>query len=254
MNDICFVENLSFSYNSSRKIIENVSFKISNEEIVGILGKNGSGKTTILNLLTGFLKDYTGSITIKDKDIKNFSLKERAKTISYIQQTRLLIPDYYCVEDFILEGRRPFRNFGFYNEEDYALLEKVIQQCFLEKYRNKYVNEISGGEFQRCVFAKALMKQCDFFLFDEPISAMDIKYQKDFFSLLTFAKQELHAAVVFSIHDINLAVTYCDRLIVMNDGKILYDGDSKKITKEILSKAFEVEISDKCSKGVHFYY
>lgn len=98
------------------------------------------------------------------------------------------------------------------------------------------------------------MKQCDFFLFDEPTSAMDIKYQKDFFSLLTFAKQELHAAVVFSIHDINLAVTYCDRLIVMNDGKILYDGDSKKITKEILSKAFEVEISDKCSKGVHFYY
>ena len=204
MNDICKVENLSFSYNFSRKIIDNLTFEIKKGEIVGILGKNGSGKTTILNLMTGFLKDYSGSITINGKDIKNFSLKERARTMSYIQQSRLLIPDYYSVENFILEGRRPFRKFGFYNEEDYALLEKVINQCGLENYRNQSVNEISGGEFQRCIFAKALMKQCDFFLFDEPTSAMDIKYQKDFFSLLTLAKQELEAAVLLSIHDINL--------------------------------------------------
>ena len=254
MNDICKVENLSFSYNSSRKIIDNISFGIKKGEIVGILGKNGSGKTTVLNLITGFLKDYSGSISINGKDIRNFSLKERAKTLSYIQQSKLLIPDYYCVEDFILEGRRPFRNLGFYNEEDYALLERVIKQCGLEKYREQSVNEISGGEFQRCVFAKALIKQCDFFLFDEPTSAMDIKYQKDFFSLLTLAKQELEAAVVLSIHDINLAVKYCDRLLVMAGGKLLYDGNSKQISKDILSKAFELKIVDKCSDELHFYY
>ena len=86
MNEICKVENLSFSYNPSKKIIDDVSFDIKSGEIVGILGKNGSGKTTILNLITGFLKGYAGSITIKGKNIKDFSLKERARTMSYLQQ------------------------------------------------------------------------------------------------------------------------------------------------------------------------
>ena len=254
MDDICKVENLSFSYNPSRKIIDNVSFGIKKGEVVGILGKNGSGKTTILNLITGFLKNYSGSITLRGKNIKDFSLKERSRAMSYIQQSRPVIPDYYTVEDFILEGRRPFRNFGFYNKEDYNLLEKIIKQCRLGNYKNQAVNEISGGEFQRCIFAKALMKQCDFYMFDEPTSAMDIKYQKDFFSLLTLAKQELQAAVLLSIHDINLAVKYCDRIIALKSGTIVYDGEAKRISSEILSEAFETKITDKCTDDVHFYY
>lgn len=254
MNDICCVDNLSFSYNPSRKIIDDVSFKITNGEIVGILGRNGSGKTTILNLITGFLKNYSGSITIKNKNIQDYSLKTRARTMSYIQQHRLLIPDYYTVEDFILEGRRPFRNFGFYNSDDYVLLDKVLKQCNLENFKMQTVNEISGGEFQRCIFAKALMKQCDLFIFDEPTSAMDIKYQKDFFELLSIATKELNAAIILSIHDINLAVKYCDRLIVLDSGKILYDGNSKQITKEILSQAFDIELTNSLPSEPYFYY
>ncbi len=254
MNEICKVDNLSFSYNPSKKIIDDVSFDIKSGEIVGILGKNGSGKTTILNLITGFLKGYAGSITIKGKNIKDFSLKQRARTMSYIQQSHLIIPDYYTVEDFILEGRRPFRKFGFYNDEDYNLLEKIIRQCGLENYKTQSINEISGGEFQRCVFAKALIKQCDFYMFDEPTSAMDIKYQKAFFSLLTLAKQELNAAVVLSIHDINLAVNYCDRIITLKAGRIIYDGEARNLSSEILSDAFETEITDKKPDEKYFYY
>lgn len=254
MNDVCIVDNLSFSYSPSNKIIDNLSFKISNGEIVGVLGKNGSGKTTLINLMTGFLKQYSGSITIKGKEINDYSLKERARIVSYIQQSRLSIPDYYYVEDYILEGRRPFRKFGFYTEEDYELLEKVLKKCSLEKYRKQHINEISGGELQRCVFAKALMKQCDFFIFDEPTSEMDIKYQKEFFELISIAKQELNAAIVLSIHDINLSIKYCDRLIVLNSGEILYDGKSKFITKEILSEAFDTLVSAKCTDSLHFYY
>ena len=254
MNDVCIVENLSFSYSPSKRIIDSLSFKISNGEIVGILGKNGSGKTTLINLMTGFLKNYSGSITIKGKNIEDYSLKERARNVSYIQQSHLSIPDYYCVEDFVLEGRRPFTKFGFYTEEDYALLEKVLKQCSLGSYKTQHINEISGGELQRCVFAKALMKQCDFFIFDEPTSAMDIKYQKEFFELISIAKQELNAAIVLSIHDINLSIKYCDRLIVLNSGKILYDGKSKLITKEILSEAFDTLVSEKCTDPLYFYY
>ena len=206
MDDVCIVENLSFSYSPSKRIIDNLSFQISNSEIVGILGKNGSGKTTLINLMTGFLKNYSGSITIRGKNIEDYSLKERARNVSYIQQSHLSIPDYYCVEDFVLEGRRPFTKFGFYTDDDYELLETVLKQCSLETYKKQHINEISGGELQRCVFAKALMKQCDLFIFDEPTSAMDIKYQKEFFELISIAKQELNAAIVLSIHDINLSI------------------------------------------------
>lgn len=254
MDDVCIVENLSFSYSSSKRIIDNLSFQISNSEIVGILGKNGSGKTTLINLMTGFLKNYSGSITIRGKNIEDYSLKERARNVSYIQQSHLSIPDYYCVEDFVLEGRRPFTKFGFYTDDDYELLETVLKQCSLETYKKQHINEISGGELQRCVFAKALMKQCGLFIFDEPTSAMDIKYQKEFFELISIAKQELNAAIVLSIHDINISIKYCDRLIVLNSGKILYDGKSKLITKEILSEAFDTLVSEECTDPLHFYY
>lgn len=254
MNELCNVKNLSFSYSPSKIILDDISFSINKNEIVGILGKNGSGKTTILNLITGFIKKYSGTIAIEEKDIKEYSIKKLACSMSYIQQSKIFIPDYYIVEDFILEGRRPFRNFGLYTKKDYTLLEDVLKQCNLENYRKQSINEISGGEFQRCLFAKALMKQCSLFIFDEPTSAMDIKYQKDFFELLKLAKKNLNAGIIISIHDINLSIKYCDRLIVLNSGKIIYNGDAKKITKEILSEAFDTEFFDKCTEEVYYYY
>jgi len=235
-------------------ILDDVSFSVNEGEIVGVLGRNGSGKTTLLNLMTGFLKVNSGEILIKNQNIENLSLGECAKTISYIQQSKQKIPSFYIVEDFVLEGRRPFRKFGFYTKEDYELLDTVLKQCKLEDFRERNVSELSGGELQRCIFAKALMKQCNFFIFDEPTSAMDIKYQKEFFELATIAKKELSAGILLSIHDINLAIRYCDTLIVLDSAKIVYNGKAKKITKDILSKAFDTRISDKCSEELHFYY
>ena len=97
METICSIKNLSFSYNSSKKVLDNISFDIHKNEIVGILGKNGSGKTTLLNLITGFLNNYSGEITLYRQNIKDFSLANRAKAIAYIQQSKLTIPDYYNV-------------------------------------------------------------------------------------------------------------------------------------------------------------
>ena len=254
METLCSVKNLSFSYNLSKKVLDNISFDIHGNEIVGILGKNGSGKTTLLNLISGFLNNYSGVITLYRQNIKNFSLASRAKAIAYIQQSKLTIPDYYNVEDFILEGRRPFRKFGFYNKKDYDILDHIINQCNLDSFRKRQVKSLSDGELQRCIFAKALMKQCDLFVFDEPTSAMDIKYQKDFFELASSAKNKLNACVLLSIHDINLAVKYCDRLIVLDSGSIIYDDYSKWITADILKKAFDTDFSETCNEEKYFYY
>jgi len=254
MSTICKLTDVSFGYTSRKKILNKVSFEIKPGEIVGILGKNGSGKSTILNLITGFLSDYSGNITVKNKKISSYSLKERACAISYIQQKNFLIPEYYCIEDFIIDGRRPFRAFGFYKKEDYDLLDRIITICNLQNYRKHLLKELSGGEIQRCVFAKAIMKQSDFFLFDEPCSAMDIKYQKDFFEIASNVKKDLKAAVLLTIHDINLAVNNCDRLLVLDKGCIIFDGTASSVTSEIIAKAFDTNVSTNCSSKKYFYY
>ena len=265
MKKLCDVQKIEFWYNKNisgeRKVLNDISFSIGKNEIVGILGKNGCGKSTLLNIISGFNIPQKGSVFIKEKSIckdgrqtKNFSIKERAKTISYIQQKTLTIPAYYQVEDFILEGRRPFRKFGLYNEGDYIMLGQTMRECNLNHFNNRFVNELSGGEQQRCIFARELMKGADLFLFDEPCSAMDIKYQKDFFNIAKNIKNKNGNSILITIHDINLAVQNCDRIILLDNGHILYDGLSKEIPCEALSQAFGVNVSMQNDNGSMYLY
>ena len=229
MKSLCNVQNVHFTYNEKtdkeRNVLKGVSFSVGKNEIVGILGKNGCGKSTLLNVVAGFNVPQQGSVAVKEKKIcadgkktKNYSLNEWAKTLSYIQQKSLAIPSYYKVEDFILEGRRPFRRFGSYTENDYLLLGATMRECNLKDFNNRFVNELSGGEQQRCIFAREIMKGADLFLFDEPCSAMDIKYQKDFFRIAQKIKVQNGNSILITIHDINLAVQNCDRIILLDKG------------------------------------
>ena len=254
MKSLCDIRKVCFSYNASRTILRDVSFSVFENEIVGILGKNGSGKSTLLNVVTGFLPCAKGTIFVGGKSIKAISLSERAKLLSYIQQSKIRVPSYYRLEDFIIEGRRPFRSFGLYTHEDYELLDKTINDCDLADFRDSYVKDLSGGEFQRCLFARALMKQSQFYLFDEPCSAMDIKYQKEFFKIATKVKDTMRAGILITIHDINLAVQNCDRLILLNDGSIVFDGKARDVSADIISKTFDIEVSTSARGKKYFYY
>lgn len=254
MSVICSANNLSFSYTPQRKILQNISFSAEDGEIIGILGKNGSGKSTLLNIVSGLAKQYEGNIFLEGKNIKDVSFQERARRISYIQQTKLHIPKYYNVEDFVIEGRRPFSRFGFYGREDYSLLDEVLNLCDLNDFRQKLLCEMSGGEMQRAIFARAIIKKAKLYLFDEPCSAMDIKYQKEFFQIAQKVKALISCSILVTIHDINLAIKNCDRILLFHDGHILYDNIAKKISAKDLSQAFETTVSSECDSKPHFYY
>lgn len=254
MSIVCSVKNISFSYTPQRKILKNISFSAEDGEIIGILGKNGSGKSTLLNIVSGLAKQYEGNIFLEGKNIKDVSFQERARRISYIQQTKLHIPKYYNVEDFVIEGRRPFSRFGFYGKEDYSLLDEVLNLCDLNDFRQKLLCEMSGGEMQRAIFARAIIKKARLYLFDEPCSAMDIKYQKEFFQIAQKVKAHISCSILVSIHDINLAIKNCDRILLFHDGHILYDNIAKKISAKDLSQAFETTVSSECDSKPHFYY
>ena len=254
MSIVCCVKNISFSYTPQRKILKNISFSAEDGEIIGILGKNGSGKSTLLNIVAGLVQQYEGNIFLEGKNIKDVTFQERAQRISYIQQTKFQIPKYYTVEDFVIEGRRPFCRFGFYKLEDYSLLDEILTFCDLNDFRQKFLCEMSGGEMQRAVFARAIIKKAGLYLFDEPCSAMDIKYQKDFFQIAQKVKTLVPCSILVTIHDINLAIKNCDRILLFHDGHILYDDIAKKISAKELSQAFETTVSSECDSKPHFYY
>lgn len=254
MSIVCSVKNISFSYTPQRKILKNISFSAEDGEIIGILGKNGSGKSTLLNIVAGLVQQYEGNIFLEGKNIKDVTFQERAQRISYIQQTKFQIPKYYTVEDFVIEGRRPFCRFGFYKLEDYSLLDEILTFCDLNDFRQKLLCEMSGGEMQRAVFARAIIKKAGLYLFDEPCSAMDIKYQKDFFQIAQKVKTLVPCSILVTIHDINLAIKNCDRILLFHDGHILYDDIAKKISAKELSQAFETTVSGECDSKPHFYY
>lgn len=254
MSIVCSVKNISFSYTPQRKILKNISFSAEDGEIIGILGKNGSGKSTLLNIVAGLVQQYEGNIFLEGKNIKDVTFQERAQRISYIQQTKFQIPKYYTVEDFVIEGRRPFCRFGFYKLEDYSLLDEILTFCDLNDFRQKLLCEMSGGEMQRAVFARAIIKKAGLYLFDEPCSAMDIKYQKDFFQIAQKVKTLVPCSILVTIHDINLAIKNCDRILLFHDGRILYDGAAKEISARDLTKAFETAVSNECDSKPHFYY
>lgn len=254
MSIVCCVKNISFSYTPQRKILKNISFSAEDGEIIGILGKNGSGKSTLLNIVAGLVQQYEGNIFLEGKNIKDVTFQERAQRISYIQQTKFQIPKYYTVEDFVIEGRRPFCRFGFYKLEDYSLLDEILTFCDLNDFRQKLLCEMSGGEMQRAVFARAIIKKAGLYLFDEPCSAMDIKYQKDFFQIAQKVKTLVPCSILVTIHDINLAIKNCDRILLFHDGHILYDDIAKKISAKELSQAFETTVSSECDSKPHFYY
>lgn len=254
MSIVCSVKNISFSYTPQRKILKNISFSAEDGKIIGILGKNGSGKSTLLNIVAGLVQQYEGNIFLEGKNIKDVTFQERAQRISYIQQTKFQIPKYYTVEDFVIEGRRPFCRFGFYKLEDYSLLDEILTFCDLNDFRQKLLCEMSGGEMQRAVFARAIIKKAGLYLFDEPCSAMDIKYQKDFFQIAQKVKTLVPCSILVTIHDINLAIKNCDRILLFHDGHILYDDIAKKISAKELSQAFETTVSSECDSKPHFYY
>lgn len=249
---MCNVKNISFAY-GKKQILNDISFSASKDCIIGVLGKNGSGKSTLLNILAGLLKPQAGDVMINDTSIYSMKERDRAKRISFVEQKSENIPQYYTIEDLILEGRRPYKQFNFScTQEDYELLEQTMQKCDLKRFEGQLVNKLSGGEAQRCMLGRAIIKDAKVFLLDEPCSAMDIKYQKNFFAILQNIKKG--KSIIITIHDINLAIQNCDKLIVLKDGKIEFQGNAKDVSEQVLSSAFETVVKTQCEVDKYFYY
>lgn len=220
------VKNLSFAY-GKREILRDVSFKAESGEIVGILGNNGAGKSTLVTCLNHILKPKSGKIILNGKDAETLSKRELAQYISYVAQKNEQTQT--TVFDSVLLGRKPYIKWSI-GQEDIAVCDEIIERVGLSEMKLRALDELSGGELQKVMLARALVQQPKVMLLDEPTSNLDPKNQYEMMKLVRQVADEKNITVLVVIHDLSLAMRFCDKFLLMKDGKVFIYGDKSVLT------------------------
>ncbi|AWB10697.1 MAG TPA: ABC transporter ATP-binding protein [Thermodesulfobium narugense] len=240
-------KNIRFSYNSV-DVLKDVSFYIEKGDLIAILGNNGAGKSTLIKCINRILKPKFGTILIEGQDVEKLG-SEIAKKVSYVSQrnqvTRL------TVFDAVLLGRKPYVTWGI-SKKDLEITKGVIEMLSLQKISMRFVDELSGGELQKVIVARALVQEPLLILLDEPTNNLDIKSQIEVMNIVRQIVQDKKISALMAIHDINLALRFIDKFILMKDGKIFSSGGLEIITEENFSEVFGVMVKIKNIDGRPF--
>ncbi len=236
MNNVFEIEKLNFFYDNFKISIDKLV--IAKNDKIAVLGENGCGKTTFLNLISGYKENFKGKIKIFGQNIKDMAYSERARKLSYLSQFAN-ISFGYTIYETILFGRFPYLKGDQFQHEDYLKTEQLIEEFNLKTLRNRRFTTLSGGERRKVMVAKTLNQETELILLDEPTNMIDIK-----FSLFILKKvTTINATVIATIHDVNLALQFFNRFLFMKNGKIIYDLDRKSITEEVLYETYEVNFN-----------
>ena len=234
--------SFSTGYKKS-KIINNISFKLNNKEWIGIIGSNGSGKSTLLKGTLKFIPILSGDIKLDDISIKNYSRNFLSKKIAYLPQ-QLNNNLNISVEELVSLGRSPYKKFWDLdlNNKDLNIVKKAIEITNIEKLKNKFINELSGGQIQRAYLAMTIAQNPKILLLDEPTTFLDINYQIKFLESLKQLIKNSGISIITVLHDINLAARFCDRIAIFKNGKLLDINTPQKVLTEFnFKKAFNID-------------
>jgi iron complex transport system ATP-binding protein len=232
------IEDLEFSYGNGL-ILENLNLEIDKGEFVAVIGPNGVGKSTLLRLVDGILKPNKGAVYIDNKNINKLHRKDIAKKIAYVPQSELRVFPT-TVFDTVLMGRKPHIDW-METKKDKRIVSKVLLELGLGSLALRDVNKLSGGQRQKVFIARALAQEPEVLLLDEPTANLDLKHQIEVLDLL---KNQIYngISVVIAIHDLNLALKYCNRIIVLFDKKVYVDGTKSIITEDVIEKVYGVKV------------
>ncbi|AKB17664.1 ABC transporter ATP-binding protein [Methanosarcina sp. WWM596] len=220
------LKNLSFGY-KEKKTLKNINMSVNSGEVVGIIGPNGSGKSTLLKYMNLILEPE-GRIFLEGVELQTLNLKEISKIIGYVPQNIQVSSFPIKVFDVVLLGRRPYIRWNI-GEKDLDLVSEIFSLLNLDDLSMRNFNELSGGERQKILLARALAQEPKVLLLDEPTSSLDVKHQLEIMDIIRNLSREKVLAVVIVLHDLNLASRYCDRLILLNSGQIFAMGTPEEI-------------------------
>ncbi len=235
-------QNINFSY-TGELVLDNLSFAIEEGQVVAIIGPNGSGKTTLLKIINGILFPNSGRILIENKDTSQWPRRELAKAIAVVPQENLSIFPFYA-EEIVLMGRFPhLGNYSFEHKKDYRIAHKAMEKTDTLAFAARRFDQLSAGERQRVLIARALAQEPKILLLDESTVFLDLKHQAQFLAMLRQLNQEQKLTVVFVTHDINLASSHADRIILLYSGKNYAIGSpAEVITAANIKEVYDVDV------------
>ena len=237
------IRDLSGGY-GDEMVLNDISLTIQKGELFGILGPNGSGKTTLLKMISGILPYKQGDILVSGRSLQSFSPKQLAKIMAVLSQHSSEAFSY-CVKETVSLGRYAHQK-GFFKEwssQDEEIVQRVMNWTGVADFQNQSIEFLSGGERQRVFLAQALAQEPEILLLDEPTNHLDLSYQKELFDLLKKWTVEQGLTVISIFHDLNLAGLYCDRLLLLEKGKIVSCAAPDEVLKqEKIEAVYRTEI------------
>ncbi|MBN1389058.1 MAG: heme ABC transporter ATP-binding protein [Candidatus Thermoplasmatota archaeon] len=235
------LEDLTFSYNGGPPVLKNIDLKIEKGEMVGILGPNGSGKSTLLRLMSGAIEPSRGRVYLDEKELSRTGRREIAKKMAVVPQETVLGFDF-TVREVVSMGRYPhLGRFQFNDPRSHYTIDRAMRSTEVLELSDKSFSKLSGGEKQRTILARALAQEPIILLLDEPTRNLDIRHSLDIMTLVKDMNIGGALTVVVILHDLDLAARFCNRAILLKEGRVHRDGPMEKVlTPEHIHQVFDV--------------
>lgn len=234
------VSELHFSYDGY-KVIKGIDLEVGETEKVAVIGRNGVGKTTLLKLISGILAPDRGRVEIDSENVTSIPVRDRARKMSVVEQRTPDARDF-TVFEVLLTGRFPYSSIFGYSSRDYKFVEEILKSFNLIDYQDRIFSTLSKGEQKRVLLGRALVQDAPIILLDEPTSELDIKYQNELLKTILKEADKKEKTVISVMHDLVLATRYFERLLLLDEGLVVADGEPEAvITAQNLRKAYRIE-------------
>ncbi len=239
-------ESIHFTY-GKKPVLGGIDIRLKEGELCAVLGNNGSGKSTLLKCIAGILRPQKGAVLLGGHDIARLDSREIARRMAYVPQ-RETVNLRLTVFDTVLMGRRPHIGWGV-QDRDLEIVEKIITTLEMEEFALRYVDELSGGEYQKVSIARALAQEPKVLLLDEPTSNLDLRNQIEVMEMVRTAVRERCVSTIVAIHDINLALRFFNTFLLLRGGAVLARGGAEIINTENIEKTYGVRVKTEGTNG-----
>ena len=241
-------KGICFHYKNCPVVLKDVDFTAEEGHFLAILGNNGAGKSTLLKCMNGILKPDAGSLLLDGEDLLTMPHRQVAQRVAFVSQT--VASTQMTVHDMVMLGRRPYMGWSF-SREDHDIVHAAMARLGLMDMRGRFLNQLSGGERQKVMLARALAQQPRLLLLDEPTSALDIRNQYQVLKIVGELCRTEGLTAVVVIHDLTLALRFCDRFLLMRDGQVYRCGGLEVLGKTALREVYGVDAEPVVVNGRH---